>query len=147
MESPREKLLKSIRDSGTYQANLARIDHAVGLILLLLAIGSSGTAALLGFATQVRSSYIGALALVPGSLALLATTVKFDARAQWHFDKKRALNGLERRLEFEMPNPPTADQIALIANELTKIHQTFGKRWSREFGQNWAWARHGHNGK
>jgi hypothetical protein len=137
-------LLQQIKARANRETSMAIVTQITSLGLMYIAIGASAAAAICGFIESVDRRLIGAIALIPGFIGLVATTVKFDERSQWHYEKRDALDALARRFEFEMPQPPTADQVALISNELTKLNKDFNKVWYSNISLNWGWTRGTH---
>jgi hypothetical protein len=117
----------------------ARANHWIGMILMVLAILASACAGLGGLTAKFGPQLTGGIALIPGAFALLSTTIKFDGRAMWHYRKKRELDALWRRLRFELPTPPTADQIARISTDRTAVDRKLDVEWEREFALGWGW--------
>jgi hypothetical protein len=109
------------------------------MMLKILAILASVFAGLGGFSAKLEAQSVGAIALIPGALGLLSTTIKFDGRAMWHYLKKRELDALWRRLKFEMPVPPTADQIGLISSGRCVLDKKLDAEWEKEFAPGWGW--------
>jgi hypothetical protein len=140
-------LLEIIHKRTRRETRYAIVDQFISVILMYLAIGASAAVAICGFIDKVDRHVIGALALVPGFAALLATTLKFDERSQWHYEKRDALDALARRYEFQMPQPPTPDQTALVSEALTKLNADFNKTWYKKVSLNWGWIRGTHKEK
>ena len=69
--------------------------------------------------------------------ALVATTMKFQSKANWHYRKLEALNALRRRLVYEQPESLTADNIAAISNTLTTLTERMQQEWQKEFSLDW----------
>jgi hypothetical protein len=134
-------LLEDIQKRTDRETRLAIVTQITGLALMYIAVGASAAVAICGFIDKVDRHVVGALALVPGFIGLLATTIKFDDRSQWHYEKRDALDALARRFQFEMPQPPTPDQVALISGELTKLNKDFNKLWYAKISLNWAWTK------
>ena len=81
----------------------ARAYHWTGMIVMVLAIVASVAAGLGGLASKFGSQVVGSIALIPGALALLSTTIKFDGRAMWHYRK---------RIEYRCPLEATKIRVA-----------------------------------
>ena len=109
------------------------------MILMVVAILASAFAGFGGLTSSLDAQAVGAIALVLGAFALLSTTIKFDGRAMWHYRKRRELDAPWRRLKFEMPTPPSADQIALISSERSAIDKELDTEWEKEFALRWGW--------
>jgi len=121
---------------------LAQLNQRTGMSLMIFAICASAGAGLAGISgsDKISKQMIGMIALLPGFLALLATTIKFDGRARWHYRKKREIETLLGRFKFEMPAIPTADQIAIIHREKARIDKELDEAFDKEFGLNWKWT-------
>lgn len=63
--------------------------------------------------------------------------MKFQDRANWHYRKMEALKALRRRLLFEPPESPTADNIAAIANTLTTLNERMQEEYQKDFTLDW----------
>jgi len=117
----------------------ARTNHWTGMTLMILAVLASAFAGLAGLSAKLGAQTVGAIALVPGAFALLSNTIKLDGRAMWHYRKKRELDSLWRRLKFEMPTPPAADQVTQISSERSALDKELDTEWEREFALGWGW--------
>jgi hypothetical protein len=106
---------------------------------MAIAIGSSAFAGIAGLSDngKIPRPWIGGIALIPGFVALLGTSLKFDSRAMWHFRKKRIVQGLLRRLKYELPLVPEADQIAKISADYTAADEEIDSEFEKEFMLNW----------
>jgi hypothetical protein len=132
----RNALLAVLRGKEREARRLGKANQRTALLLMICAISASAAAGIAGLGGLLKSSMVGIIALLPGFIALLATTVKFDERARWHYKRKRRMDALAGRLEFEMPSPPTADQLALIHKEKAKIDEELDREWDRTFALN-----------
>lgn len=119
----------------------ARANHWTAMTLMTVAVLASVFAGVGGLSKILGAQVVGLVALIPGAFALLSTTIKFDGKAVWHYRKKRELDSLWRRLKFEMPTPPTADQIALIASERSALDNKLDVEWEKQFALDWGWLR------
>jgi hypothetical protein len=137
----RAKLIGLITASIGRERRRASGCHTTGMLLLILAVCASGGAGIIAIATDINRQIIGAIALIPAFFALLATTIKFDERAMFHYKKKRDLEALLNRLEFELPAEATDDQIATISTSLTKIGKQYDIEFERKFSANWSFVK------
>ena len=115
---------------------LGFIDHWIAVALMVLTLASSILAGF-GRPLGLTADQIAAWALVPAAMALVASTLKFQGRSNWHFRKTEAVDGLLHRLLCELPEPPDASDIAKVSADLTKIKQDFLKEWAKEFAFSW----------
>jgi hypothetical protein len=139
LQTKADELAGILKADGHNEHLRARINHWTGMTLMISAILASAFAGLGGLSAKLGAQTVGAIALIPGAFALLSTTIKFDGRAMWHYRKKRELDALWRRLKFEMPVPPTADQIALISSERSVLDKKLDTEWEKEFAMGWGW--------
>jgi hypothetical protein len=89
---------------------------------MIIAVTSAAASAIAGF-KYGSGPWAGGLSLVGPAAAIIATSLKLDPRASWFRKKEQALGALRRRLRYEMPETPDADQIALLARERTALER------------------------
>jgi hypothetical protein len=119
----------------------SRANHWVSMVLMIIALSSSAGAGIGGLtANSIDKRTIGAVALIPASLALIANTMKFDEKAKYHNRKKTALQAIWRQLKFEMPLLPSDDEIAQISGRYSELDSRFNAEWETEFALNWGWT-------
>lgn len=117
---------------GHYQ-RLARLNYLTALALRFAIVISSIVAGIGGLALD-QPKLFAIVAFLPAALATFTTSLKFQDRANWHYRKKDALNGLRNSLKFELPNPPTQESVAAIARALTRLNKTMSDEWESLFG-------------
>jgi hypothetical protein len=137
IEQRRAALLEALHAKESEARSLGKANQRTAIVLMILAITSSAAAGIIGLSGLLGSRYVGAIALLPGFIALLASTLKFDQRARWHYKRKRNMGALAGRLEYEIPSPPTLDQLALIHKEKAAIDEKMDSEWERTFALNW----------
>jgi hypothetical protein len=115
----------------------ARANYWMAFLLMSITLGSSAIATLCGF-LGANGKITGIFAALPGITALFAVTLKPAGRANWHYRKKDGLNALRRRLLFELPAEPTADNVAAISKSWTDLTKKMNETWEREFTLSWA---------
>ncbi|HEY1936531.1 MAG TPA: hypothetical protein VGJ33_01190 [Candidatus Angelobacter sp.] len=123
-----------------------RANSNVALFLMTTAIVSSVAGGIAGLSTFLGPKSVGAIALIPGACALLASQIKFDQRASLNRRRQRRFAALLDRLKFQLPEPPTLDQLALIAAEIAKIDMEIDKEYEKTITSGWNWVQ-GHGGK
>src|SRR5215467_10115479 len=112
MTEPPNKFQMLIDELITKQARelkLARWSHWLNVSTMLLTLLATGATVIYGILPNHSSQVTAALALVPGGLALLATSLKLENRCNWHYKRYYALSALIRTLEIETSEPPTQD--------------------------------------
>jgi hypothetical protein len=75
--------------------------------------------------------------LLPGGIALLATSLKFQARCDWHYKKHYALAALIRKVQIELPDQPTQEQITDISQALGRLDMDTEGLWEKELSLDW----------
>jgi hypothetical protein len=90
---------------------VAAFDHWFGLALMGVVLICSGAAVIGGLAEWLASKAMGGLALVPGALAIVAATLKFEGKANWHYRKRDGLTALIHRLDYQLPAEPSAADV------------------------------------
>ena len=107
--------------------------------LMTTALLCSLCAAIVGFAGKGSnaSKWAGGLALFPPALAFIAVNLRLDARTFWHRRKGEALDALMKRLQFELPDSPSADQIAEVSKALTQLNASMEKEYEKFCAFNW----------
>jgi hypothetical protein len=91
-----------------------------------------------GLAKIFASELVGALALLPGLLAIFATTMKLQAKANQYYRRKDALLALYNRLKFELPDPPQNTDIADISRAWGELTSRMNDEWERSLQFDWA---------
>jgi hypothetical protein len=116
-------------DRGKYMRN-ARWNYFIGQGMSWLSLTASGLAALLGLIpSSVDKWVIGGLAALATGLIAASRQLGLQQKANWHYRKVDRLRTLERRLEFELPTSPTADNIAAISAARSAIDTEMSKEW------------------
>jgi hypothetical protein len=131
--------LTAARDRTTYRAKRS---YVLGLALLFAAVGSSAVSGMLGL-LQVDSRLVGAIALLPGFATLLATTFKFQEKANWYYTRRDHLYDLYNR--FAYTGPPETEEhsaaalkhIEAIANDWTNINYSLAEKWKTDLQIDW----------
>lgn len=126
-------------DSGIAYDNLRDVaNHWTAFGLMLLALAASAVAAIGGISGYLTAKEAGFFAAVPGAIALVASTMKFQEKSNWHYRRKNGLKSLRRRLHYELPESPSADNVAAISEGLRKFEEVMQKSWEEELAFSWA---------
>jgi hypothetical protein len=119
----------------------AKRGYIANLTLLFISVGASATATVLGL-FKWPSDIIGSIAMLSGFATLLATTFKFQDKADWYYDRKNQLYSLYNRLSFTGPLETDIDALALskhiesIASDWSNLNFMFEGRWKKELSVN-----------
>lgn len=117
---------------GHYQ-RLARLNYLTAFGLRFAIVISSIVAGIGGLALD-QPKLFAIVAFLPAALATFTTNLKFQDRANWHYRKKDSLNGLRNSLRFQLPDPPTRESVADIAEALTALNKGMSEEWESLFG-------------
>jgi hypothetical protein len=138
IQGRRDNLKQELNDQIERCDKRAREAHWLAISLMLIALTCSGLAGLAGIGGFLPKLLIGILALIPGGIAITATTFKPQARSSWHYRKADALGSLRSRLLYQLPVNPSADNVAAIARDRDKLIEQMQAEWDKEFVFNWA---------
>ena len=133
-----ERLDKELTQDIHAASRRARQAHWLATILMTLAIVGSFVAGLLGLTGSLEASQVGALALLPGTIAIFGGTFKPDKRAGWHYRKVDALRELRNRLLYGLPIPTTAEKIDAIVKLRDEVTSSMQREWEDLFIFDWA---------
>jgi hypothetical protein len=111
--------------------------HFLTVLTIGIAVGASAVAGIGGILFHLDSKIVGGIALIPGVAGVAATSLKLQPKANFHFRKKNSLVGLERRLLYELPEQPSAENVAAISKAWTELDQTTHDAWEKDFAFNW----------
>jgi hypothetical protein len=133
-QSLNDELDKAIR----HYRRLARLNYHFMLFLVWVAILASAAIAIGGILFDASAKLLGVIALVPTIATLINSVYQPQARSNWHYKKRDRLNALRRRLQFELPMEPSADNIAAISNEWTKLDSEMDQLWEKNVTIDWS---------
>jgi hypothetical protein len=124
MESLEDQLGEAIRR----YVRLARRNYVFAYALVVGTILSSALAGIGGMTAQLTPLQAGALALVPALTSLVASFLKPQGRANWHYRKAAKLIALRRQLTNEHADPSN------ISKEWRSVDEAMDGEWEKNFG-------------
>lgn len=116
----------------------AKGDYWISLLLMLIAVSASIVAGIGGLSSRFGPQVTGALALIPGAVALVASNLKFQDKSSWHYRRLSALEALRSRLLLQLPEAPTVENVAAIAKDRDAMEERMQKEWDEKFSFNFA---------
>jgi hypothetical protein len=122
-----------LTNSADHHRTLARRWDRTTLMMTVSAITVGAVASFSGIA-GASAHVVAGLALVPTLVASAMGLLKPDGKARWHHTRKNDLEVLRRRMLYEMPSPPSPDQLALISREFAKLDKKHHEEAPRYFG-------------
>ncbi len=129
LQSRADGLEKQLNDDIRYESLRAVGDYWIALVLMAIALATSAIAGLGGLAFGWSAHSTGAIALIPGAIAVIAATMKFEGKSNWHYRKLYGFNSLKSRLLYELPGAPSVNDIAGIAKERRELVAEMEKEW------------------
>jgi hypothetical protein len=127
------ELTEDIRDS----RKNAKVNHLTSVVLMVIALLCSVVAAVFGLILKEPKTS-GALAILPPLIAFIVTNLKLDGKACWYFNRVNAFEALRSRLLYELPEPPSADNIAAVSHDRTIVVETLEKDWDQHLMLDWS---------
>ena len=132
----KRSLDENISSAVRYERRISKALGVCSLLLMALALSCSGGAVVAGFFFS-SGKIAGGLALLPPLIAFIVLNLRLDARKDWHSRKHHELEALRYRLHYQIPNNPTADQIAAIAESFTALNLKFMDQFKTTCEFNW----------
>jgi hypothetical protein len=129
-----EKLRAKLEWECRHDLRWAKAGHFAFNSLLVVGIGSSVAAGLLGFGGVGNPKIVGVIALIPAASAGALKQLQLHWRSMWHYRKRDQVDELLQRLEYGLSDPPTAEQVATIAQEYAEINSRMTLEWNKFFG-------------
>jgi hypothetical protein len=120
--------------------HLARVNYYAAQGLLWASLAASSLAALLGLVPSLSAAIekwqLGLASALSVLLITFSQQLGFQGRANWHYRKVHRIRTLRRRLQFELPTSPTADDIGSVSNARSAMDLEMSKEW-----EDMKWAR------
>ena len=138
LEIRKEHLRQELDEAMRRVHGRARRSHWAAICLMLAAILCSVGTGIAGLTEVLGQKLLGALALVPGAAAIMASRFKLQTRSNWHYRKYNALSSLKSRLLYQLPVEPTAEQIAAIAEARDTLNTEMDCEWRRDIAFDWS---------
>ncbi len=110
---------------------LGRRGYFASMGLIIVTIGSSALAGILGLGFGVDTRIVAAIALIPGVAVSIANQSKLQGKVDWHYRKYDALKALLRRVNYDLPPEPTVAQVAEIAAAFSKVEAEMTADWEK----------------
>ena len=137
LEKRRERLAEVLDRHALQTRKRARWNHRTAMALMVLSVLCSVTAAGLGFFTSQSSRLVGGIAILTPLIAYVAVNLKLEGKASWHHRKSNALRALCSRLRYELPEEPTAEEIANVSKAYDALNVVMQREWDATLSFNW----------
>jgi hypothetical protein len=138
LQARADGLEKQLSDDISYERVRAVGDYWIALTLMAMALVSSVAAGLGGLAFGWTAERTGAVAFIPGAIAVIAATMKFEGKSNWHYRKLYGFNSLKSRLLYELPLDPSVDHLAAISKERRELITEMEKEWEAVLSLSWS---------
>ena len=116
----------------------ARLNYYWALMLMAITIIASFTAGIGGLFFGLNARLTGSIAALPGLIALAATAIDWQGRANWHYRKRDALDALINQLRYELHVPPSPEDVAAISKARTDLNRNMSAEWEQRLGLDWS---------
>ncbi len=133
----RDALLKELREKTARELKNAKWAHWLNIVAMFLTLVTTGVAVVYGLLPGHSSQITAGLALIPGGIALMATSLKLEARCNWHYKKAYSLDILVRALALERPLEPTQEELTKVSQALGKLEIDSEQVWEATVSLDW----------
>jgi hypothetical protein len=109
----------------------ARINYAAVQVMSFGSSAAGVAAALLGLipSQTIEKWQVGLVAAISTALIAASRQLGFQQKANWHYRKVDRLKTLQRRLTYELPVSPSADNLAAISRAWSAVDTDMSKEW------------------
>ena len=114
-----------------------QMTNALSVTLMVLALGCSVGAAISGIFFNVSPKIVGGLAALPPLIAFVAVNLKLEGKEAWHYTKQSKLDAIRSRLLYQLPEFPSADNIAAMASLRDEVNGEMQDEWKNNLRMNW----------
>jgi hypothetical protein len=129
VQSRIERLANELQQAAKQESHRAIRQYFSSQTVLILSLGCSAAAAISGIGFLVSPRIVGTIAILPPLIAYLATSFRLSVRENWYYRKSVALEALRSRLLYQLPEEPTADNVAAIAAARDKLVTDMQQEW------------------
>jgi hypothetical protein len=78
---------------------------------------------------KIEKWEVGILAAISTVLITISRQLGLQQKANWHYRKTDRLKALRRRLTYELPSSPRADNLAAISRAWSALDADMSKEW------------------
>jgi hypothetical protein len=78
---------------------------------------------------RVEKWEIGILAAISTALISASRQLGLQQKAHWHARKVERLKELQKRLAYELPIPPSADELAALSRAWSALDREMSREW------------------
>ena len=116
---------QQLADDVVHYLWLARGNYFALWTMYVVAVAASIIATLFAATKLLTGGWLAVLTAVPAVVLLVNNTFKFDARSQWHYEKKRRLASLLRLSQAGAKATSPAE----VAEKWNRIDEEMDKLW------------------
>jgi hypothetical protein len=120
LESERKSYLSSARLNYVAVQVMSFASSAAGIAAALLGLIPSET---------IQKWEVGIVAAISPTLIAASRQLGFQLKANWHYRKVDSIKTLQRRLAYELPAQPNADNLAAISRAWSALDTDMSKEW------------------
>jgi hypothetical protein len=130
-------LLSELKEKSARELRLARWNHWSNVGAMVLTLLTTGVAVTYGMLPNHSSQLTAELAIVPGGIALLASSLKLGSRSNWHSRQYVGLTSLIRMVKVELPEQPTQEEITAVSHAIRNLEMDTQSIWEKDLSLNW----------
>ena len=137
LEARKDSLNSKLNASIHKASSRAKSNQITSFMLMIIALLCTVAAAICGIVFDL-GKWAGALAIMPTLIAFVASSLKLQGKAQWHYRREGELRTLRSRLKYQLSESPTADQIAAVAKSWDDMEKRMQADWERNLSFDFA---------
>ena len=115
----------------TWYLRSARLNYAAVQVMSFASSAAGIAAALLGLipSETIQKWEVGIVAAISPALIAASRQLGFQQKASWHYRKVDSIKTLQRRLAYELPSRPNADNLPAISRAWSALDTDMSKEW------------------
>lgn len=130
----KQAISRTLTDEIIRHRRLGRRNYAAAFLAMLVIVGSTAAAAISGLLFDASGRIVGALALLPGLVALAASSLKLQTRSIYHYRCVRGYQALRSKLDFVLPEEPSRAELAELDREIHRFTVAMDDEFDRTCG-------------
>jgi hypothetical protein len=118
-----------LKDDYNKYIRLGRWNYYCALTIRWLSAAAGLVAGFFGLTNFASSATVGGIAAAAGILLAFGRDLKFQQKANWHYQRAEGTARFQNRLEYQVPESPHVDNIAEVAADYNRFSQAMTNEW------------------